>query len=241
MKFLKKIPNILTTSRGVAGPILPIMFFCVSPIAALITFLTAAVTDLFDGSLARTIPKAESKYGEKADPICDKILGICALITTLFINPFMAIPLILEASIAGVNVINYFKTKKIKSSGVGKIKTVILFGTICLALIPGISPIATGIVLAISAAFQVKALQGYINELKNSKKETIKEIKVEETEKEKEIYEENNQESLEQKLQKKNTKEKYLNLQRIAHDIVVTKENWERQLGEKIFSRKLRK
>lgn len=242
MKLLQNIPNILTTLRGVAGLILPIIFFNVSQVATLITFLAASLTDLFDGALARIIPDGTSDYGKTMDPIFDKLLGFSALIiSTLFINPFMAISLALETPIAIVNIINFFKTKKIEASKIGKIKTVALFITICLSFIPGISPVALGIALALATALQIKALEGYVKELKNAKTKKIKEIKAEELKKEEKFSEEYNKEFLGKKLQKEKLKEKYLSLQKIAQDIVVSKEAFERKLGEKIFSRKLEK
>lgn len=241
LKFLRNIPNILTTLRGIAGPIVPILFFCVSPIAALITFLAAAATDLFDGSLARIIPNAESKYGKTMDPVFDKILGFFGLGTAICAFPFMAIPLILEALIAGVNVTNYFKTKKIESSKLGKIKTVVLFATICLSFIPGISPIAIAATLGVSTFLQIVTLKGYAEDLKNSKKEEIKKIIIGEKQVLEQYPDKEEQESLKLKLQKKTRKEKYLDLQRIARNIVTGKEAFERSISEKIVARQLKK
>ncbi len=76
------IPNILTVLRLIAAPGLAVMFLYFSrPYAdwlALILFVTAAITDWFDGYLAR-LWKQESKLGAMLDPIADKAMVVIAL------------------------------------------------------------------------------------------------------------------------------------------------------------------
>ena len=76
-------PNILTVMRLVAAPGIVIMFLYFSrPLAdwiALVLFLVAAVSDWFDGYLARKWNQ-ESKFGEMLDPIADKAMVIIALL-----------------------------------------------------------------------------------------------------------------------------------------------------------------
>ena len=77
------IPNILTVMRLVAAPSIVIMFLYFSrPIAdwfALSLFLVAAISDWFDGYLAR-LWRQESKFGQMLDPIADKAMVIIALL-----------------------------------------------------------------------------------------------------------------------------------------------------------------
>tara|TARA_Y100000746_G_scaffold229975_1_gene240656 strand:- start:3080 stop:3745 length:666 start_codon:yes stop_codon:yes gene_type:complete len=77
------IPNILTVMRLVAAPSIVIMFLYFSrPMAdwfALILFLVAAISDWFDGFLAR-LWRQESKFGQMLDPIADKAMVIIALL-----------------------------------------------------------------------------------------------------------------------------------------------------------------
>lgn len=237
---IKQIPNFLTTARGVAGPALPVIFFCVSPIAALITFGAAALTDLFDGALARYFD-AETTYGKKVDPVADKVLGIFGLATSFILNPFMAVPIVLETAISGVNVANYFKTKKFESSKIGKIKTVVLFSTICLSFLPGIDPIIMSALLAGSTTLQVMALEGYVNKMKNSKNINNTEAASIEDPEEIEVDDESEEMTLEPKLQKKSLLGRYYDLKRVAQNIVTEKEEWERNLGKKTFSKRLEK
>ncbi|MEY8835464.1 CDP-diacylglycerol--glycerol-3-phosphate 3-phosphatidyltransferase [Phaeobacter italicus] len=76
------VPNILTLMRLLAAPGLAIMFLYFSrPYAdwfALILFVSAAITDWFDGYLARAW-KQETKLGAMLDPIADKAMVVIAL------------------------------------------------------------------------------------------------------------------------------------------------------------------
>ena len=77
------LPNLLTVMRLVAAPGIVIMFLYFSrPLAdwiALVLFLVAAISDWFDGYLARRWNQ-ESKFGEMLDPIADKAMVIIALL-----------------------------------------------------------------------------------------------------------------------------------------------------------------
>ncbi len=92
------LPNILTVLRLFAAPGVAVMFlFFIRPWAdwfALALFVTAAVTDFFDGYLARAW-KQESKFGAMLDPIADKAMVIIALLViTGFsgMNPWILLP-----------------------------------------------------------------------------------------------------------------------------------------------------
>ena len=92
------IPNILTTLRLLAAPGTAVMFLYFNrPWAdwfALVLFLGAAITDYFDGYLAR-LWKQESKFGAMLDPIADKAMVVIALLViTGFsgMNPWLLLP-----------------------------------------------------------------------------------------------------------------------------------------------------
>ncbi|UWQ92104.1 CDP-diacylglycerol--glycerol-3-phosphate 3-phosphatidyltransferase [Aliisedimentitalea scapharcae] len=76
------LPNILTVLRLLAAPGVAIMFLYFSrPHAdwlALLLFLSAAITDFFDGYLARAW-RQETKIGAMLDPIADKAMVVIAL------------------------------------------------------------------------------------------------------------------------------------------------------------------
>ena len=92
------IPNTLTFLRLLAAPGVPIMFlYFHRPYAdwfALTLFVSAAITDYFDGYLAR-LWKQESKFGAMLDPIADKAMVVIALlIITGYsgMNPWLILP-----------------------------------------------------------------------------------------------------------------------------------------------------
>lgn len=92
------VPNILTALRLLAAPALAIMFLYFSRPAAdwfaLTLFVLAAVTDWFDGYLARAW-KQESKLGAMLDPIADKAMVVIALMVIVSyssMSPWLVLP-----------------------------------------------------------------------------------------------------------------------------------------------------
>ena len=91
-------PNILTALRLLAAPGVAVMFLYFSrPLAdwlALLLFMGAAVTDFFDGHLAR-MWKQETKIGAMLDPIADKAMVCIALMVLVAYNsytPWLVLP-----------------------------------------------------------------------------------------------------------------------------------------------------
>ncbi|HBT00512.1 CDP-diacylglycerol--glycerol-3-phosphate 3-phosphatidyltransferase [Salipiger marinus] len=92
------IPNILTALRLLAAPGLAVMFlYFQRPWAdwfALTLFVAAAVTDWFDGYLARLWGQ-ESKLGAMLDPIADKAMVVIALMVIVgysSMSPWLVLP-----------------------------------------------------------------------------------------------------------------------------------------------------
>lgn len=82
--MLRHLPNILTVSRIVLLPVLIGLFFVAGPVAAwsaLAIYIFCAVTDFFDGYLARKYGSI-SGFGTFLDPISDKIF-VAALLLAL--------------------------------------------------------------------------------------------------------------------------------------------------------------
>ena len=77
------VPNFLTTFRLLAAPGVVVMFlYFARPWAdwfAMLLFVGAAITDYFDGYLAR-LWKQESRFGAMLDPIADKAMVVIALL-----------------------------------------------------------------------------------------------------------------------------------------------------------------
>ena len=79
--MLTDLPNVLTLSRIAAIPLLVVLVAISTPaadLAACIVFSIAAITDYFDGKLARS-RRQQSDLGRMLDPIADKLLVGAAL------------------------------------------------------------------------------------------------------------------------------------------------------------------
>ena len=92
------LPNLLTLLRLLAAPMVAVMFlYFTRPYAdwfALILFLGAAITDWFDGHLARQW-KQETKIGAMLDPIADKAMVVIALMVIIGFSswsPWLVLP-----------------------------------------------------------------------------------------------------------------------------------------------------
>ncbi|WP_294612170.1 CDP-diacylglycerol--glycerol-3-phosphate 3-phosphatidyltransferase [Roseovarius sp.] len=92
------LPNILTTLRLLAAPAVAVMFlYFTRPYAdwfALILFVSAAITDWFDGYLARSW-KQVTKVGTMLDPIADKAMVVIALMVIVgysSMSPWLVLP-----------------------------------------------------------------------------------------------------------------------------------------------------
>ncbi|ARO13726.1 CDP-diacylglycerol--glycerol-3-phosphate 3-phosphatidyltransferase [Ketogulonicigenium robustum] len=82
-KMTWTIPNILTVLRMLAAPLVPLVYLVCdgrpAAIVAFLLFVAAAVTDWFDGYLARKWNQ-QSKFGTMLDPIADKAMVVLALL-----------------------------------------------------------------------------------------------------------------------------------------------------------------
>jgi cardiolipin synthase len=79
--MLTDLPNVLTISRIAAIPVLIAVAALRQPwwdFAAMLVFSVAAITDYFDGALARS-RRQQSDFGRMLDPIADKLLVGAAL------------------------------------------------------------------------------------------------------------------------------------------------------------------
>lgn len=79
--MLTDLPNVLTLSRIAAIPLLVVLLAVGTPVAdlfACVVFAAAAITDYFDGKLARS-RRQQSDLGRMLDPIADKLLVGAAL------------------------------------------------------------------------------------------------------------------------------------------------------------------
>ena len=127
------LPNILTVIRLLAAPGVAVMFlYFHRPWAdwlALALFVSAAVTDWFDGYLARAW-KQESKFGAMLDPIADKAMVVIALVIITGysgMNPWLILPvtaiLLREVFVSGLREFLGAKAGLLKVTKLAKWKT----------------------------------------------------------------------------------------------------------------------
>jgi cardiolipin synthase (CMP-forming) len=127
------IPNTLTLLRLLAAPGVPIMFLYFNrpwaDFLALTLFLGAAITDWFDGYLAR-LWKQESKFGAMLDPIADKAMVVIAIMVITGysgMNPWLILPatviLFREVFVSGLREYLGAKAGTLKVTKVAKWKT----------------------------------------------------------------------------------------------------------------------
>lgn len=93
--MLTDLPNVLSLSRIAAIPLLVALVAIGTPaadLAACIVFSAAAITDYFDGKLARS-RRQQSDLGRMLDPIADKLLVGAALMMLVGQNRLSALGL----------------------------------------------------------------------------------------------------------------------------------------------------
>jgi CDP-diacylglycerol--glycerol-3-phosphate 3-phosphatidyltransferase len=127
------VPNILTIIRLFAAPGVAIMFlYFARPWAdwyAMTLFILAAITDFFDGYLARKWGQ-ESRFGAMLDPIADKAMVVIALLVITGVsgmNPWILLPatmiLFREVFVSGLREFLGDKAKLLQVTNLAKWKT----------------------------------------------------------------------------------------------------------------------
>ena len=127
------LPNILTMLRLLAAPGVPLMFLYFhrpwADWAALTLFLLAAITDWFDGYLARAWQQ-ESRFGAAMDPIADKAMVVIALVVITGysgMNPWLILPvtviLFREVFVSGLREFLGDRSRTLKVTNLAKWKT----------------------------------------------------------------------------------------------------------------------
>jgi len=163
-KFKKMIPNILTFSRIIVTPLIIFLGIKEYYEALAIICIIVALTDCFDGKLARKWGVC-SEFGAKLDTIGDKLLAI-SLLSILVVNKKIFLYLLIfETLIALINIIIYLKSKVTNSILIGKIKTWILYTTLIFGVINLFFPkihIIMNIGIVLSLIFQLLTLVSYI-------------------------------------------------------------------------------
>lgn len=144
--MVKKIPNILSISRIVMAPIFVMMYVREEEFwsaLSIAVFAVAAVTDFFDGYIARNYG-AKTPTGNFLDPLADKFLTTAGFLSLWYILPdqfpMWAIALIIIRDI-GTTIIrlnsNGKPTLNVATSNLAKWKTAIQMVYLYAALIVG--------------------------------------------------------------------------------------------------------
>ena len=117
--------NLITFTRLIGAFTLPFIFvFKGAPIGAIVTIILFT-TDWIDGLLARKL-NACTLWGAGMDALCDKLLNICSFSLLGSVYNTMILPLLIEIAIMYTNYSSYRYGGNVKSTKIGKIKTVIL-------------------------------------------------------------------------------------------------------------------
>jgi len=168
------LPNILTMSRLILIPAFMIVMLMKNYMVALAIFCVAAITDFFDGYLARK-RNLVSSFGKIMDPLADKLLVFSALVCFIQLDVVSVwAPIIIiarEFFVTSMRVVAVSKGKVIAASWWGKIKTnVQLFAIIGGMFILGLGDIVpkgtliAEILIWASAIFTVASWVAYIFE-----------------------------------------------------------------------------
>lgn len=137
------LPNKLTIFRVILIPVFMILFLCCGRAGlylSLVVFCLAAVTDYFDGQIARRTHSVTT-FGKLMDPMADKLLVFAALLCFMqggvpYINAWVVmIILARELIVTGVRMLALEHGEVISASILGKLKTVSQFALIIIAII----------------------------------------------------------------------------------------------------------
>jgi CDP-diacylglycerol--glycerol-3-phosphate 3-phosphatidyltransferase len=135
---VKKVPNYLTVARLVMVPLLVVLMVDLSPFVhalAVAVFIVAALTDYFDGIIARRFG-AISDFGKLVDPLADKLLVMAALVMLLgqrddmygdaWVPPWMVFMVLArEMWVTGLRGVAAVRGVAVEASGAGKVKSVL--------------------------------------------------------------------------------------------------------------------
>ena len=139
------IPNLLTWARILLIPLVVGIFYFPIPVAeanliATAAFTVAAVTDWFDGWLARKLGQS-SAFGAFLDPVADKLLVCAALVMLVELNRVDALIAVIiigrEITISALRewMAEMGHRRKVAVSSLGKVKTILQIVGVSMMLI----------------------------------------------------------------------------------------------------------
>lgn len=129
---LSRVPNNLTLLRILCVPLLLIIFplnHYVTDLICAVLFSLAALTDFFDGFLARRF-NTTSKLGEILDPIADKLLSVAMLLLLCSVARLPALLggllIVREVAVGGLRSVASERGGQLPVDNLGKWKTAVL-------------------------------------------------------------------------------------------------------------------
>ena len=134
-------PNKLTLSRIILSPVFMVFFLMENVycrVLSLVIFIIAALTDLWDGHLARKYGIVTG-FGKFMDPLADKILTSTAFVSFLalgYVKAWMIMLIIIrEFVITGLRSLAAYRGMVISPTLTAKLKTVLQMTTIAVILL----------------------------------------------------------------------------------------------------------
>jgi len=131
---MKFVPNTLTFGRIAITPVILILLLHVDTLLgrsiALLLFILAAISDYWDGRLARSMG-VDSRLGKFLDPMADKVLvlGTFAVLSVLFprMTPWWAVSLIAfrDVSVTSLRIHAEMRGQTLKTIPLAKTKTTV--------------------------------------------------------------------------------------------------------------------
>jgi CDP-diacylglycerol--glycerol-3-phosphate 3-phosphatidyltransferase len=135
------LPNALTVSRILLSPVVVVLLLLHTPggdFAALLVFAVAALTDLFDGRIARSTGDV-TQFGRFMDPLADKVLTVSlfvAFVANDIVPVWMVVVIVIrEFVITGLRSLAAYRGLVISPSYLAKWKTVVQMTAISLIML----------------------------------------------------------------------------------------------------------
>lgn len=152
------LPNKLTVMRVAMIPFFVFFmlldFGYIGKVDALVIFAAAAITDAFDGHIARS-RNLVTTFGKFLDPLADKMLVISALICLCKLGYVGAVPVIIimarEFTVSGLRLVTADKGIVVAAGIWGKLKTAFTMGAEVVIMLGLCIPYGDGACLADSA------------------------------------------------------------------------------------------
>lgn len=128
------LPNALTLARLVSIPVILLLLLAEADVAAAVLFVAAALTDFFDGRLARRA--GPTKFGSVLDPLADRLMisGVALVLAIRGILPGWAVAILLLRDVLalfGALVVR----GRIRVNRAGKAATAVLMAAVALVVL----------------------------------------------------------------------------------------------------------